>query len=104
MPRIPISLLLFLVGTLATANAEPIRISPDPCPIPADIAPLISDDVKAYELNDWTDRLDELLLFRDIPVAGGALALRVYPDPATGEVYEFATAPVSCQKDESVPQ
>jgi|GEM_PF-5161497 len=101
MPRIPISLLSFLVGMLATANAEPIRIAPDPCPVPADIAPFVGDNVNADELNDWTDRLDDLLLFRDIPVAGGALALRIYPDPATGEVYEFANAPVFCQEDDS---
>ncbi len=95
MPRIEI-ISLVLAFAASTAGAQPITVEPVPCPIPADIAPLVSEDVGAYELNSWSDRLDGVLLFRNVPVANGALTLRIFPDPITGEIDGFPTAPADC--------
>lgn len=96
MPR---AVIITLVSSLAAATgalAQPIRIAPDPCPLPADIAPLVSEDVGADDLNPWADRFVDPYLFRDIPVAGGALIMRLYPDPVTGEIVEPLPEPLEC--------
>ncbi len=104
MPRIAIIALLVAFGAPAAAGAQSIRVEPDPCPIPADIAPLVSEDVGTYELNPWADRLDDVLLFRDMPVGNGAFTLRLFADAATGDIYGFPTEPADCAEDLNWPE
>ena len=68
--------------------AETVRVAPLRCPVAVDIAPLASDDVGTYELNPWGDHFDDAYLRRDVPLGVGGVVLRLYPDPATGEVFE----------------
>ena len=93
-----ITLAILFCAPLGVA-AEPIRVAPVECPIPADIAPLVSDDVSAYELNSCAGAFDDLFLYQNLSVAGGALVLRVFPDPDTGRVDDFPTAPDDCPSD-----
>ncbi len=83
---IAITLAAFAPGLAA---AETIRIEAERCPVNVDIAPLVSEDVGAFELNPWAGRFDDVLLRRDVPLRGnGLLFLRLYPDLATGEIFE----------------
>ncbi len=104
MSRAIIATLVVVFAAPAPAAGETIRVAPASCPIPADITPYEGEDVSAYELNPWTDRLDDVLLFRDIPVAGGAFALRIFADPVTGDIYGFPTEPADCETDPDWPQ
>lgn len=103
MPRTALITLLISLciaaGASTVAAAETIRIAPDPCPAPADIAPLVSDDVGTYDLNPWAGRFADELLFRDIPVAGGAAVLRLFIDPVTGDILDEPRAPDACADD-----
>ncbi len=104
MSRAAIAIFAIVCAAPFGAVGQPIRVAPDPCPVPTDIAPFVNEDVGTYELNSWDDRLDDVLLFRNVPVADGALTLRIFPDPITGEIDGFPTEPADCGSDPYSPE
>lgn len=104
MPRAAIIAMLISLVAAPGAAAKSIRVTPDPCPIPADIAPLVSEDIGTYDLNPWTDRFENELLFRDIPVAGGAATMRLFVDPVTGEIVDPPLELTECAAEQGWPQ
>ncbi len=88
MSRIALTAFILTATAFNTAGAEIIRIEAERRPVCVDIAPIQAVGVTADELNPWANRFDDILLRRDIPLGGEGLFLRVYPDLATGEVFE----------------
>lgn len=88
MSRAALIAIVFFATAPGPAAGETIRIEAERCPVAVDIAPLVSPDIGADELNPWADRFDDILLRRDVPLGQGGLFLRLYPELATGEVFE----------------
>ena len=95
MPRAALIAVILTVSASGLAAAETIRIEAEQCPVVVDIAPLSSEHVGAYELNPWADRFDDVLLRRDVSLGPSGLFLRLYPELATGEVFESVEPPCS---------
>ncbi|MEQ8936852.1 MAG: hypothetical protein RIE56_13765 [Amphiplicatus sp.] len=107
MKRLTALISAFLLCAAPGANAEVIRIGPNPCPVPADADPYIPPpDVHAEDLSPWRD-LASLSVLVDIDLGRGRhseVFQRFEVDPETGVLLDVKRIAPECAPAPRSPQ